>query len=124
MDIYCSGSILLFYLLGLFQADNKGETGVMGFPGPRVSTDTYRHFFSHLSLLSSLVTEAALNVLGAIWCRWERWNKGMITKTISSLNSEGFFFFRRKVVSLMSGIVFQGDRGDLGPKGQGGLKVR
>lgn len=47
----------------------------------------------------------------------------MITKTISSLNSEGVFF-RRKVVSLMPGIVFQGDLGDLGPKGQGGLKVR
>lgn len=114
---------MLFYLLGLFQADNKGETGVMGFPGPRVSTDTYRHFFSHLFLLSFLLTEAVLNVLGAIWCRWGRWNKGRITMTISSLNSEGGFF-RRKVVSLMPGIVFQGDLGDLGPKGQGGLKVR
>lgn len=38
-------AILLFFLLGLFQADNKGETGVVGFPGPRVSTDTFRHFF-------------------------------------------------------------------------------
>lgn len=27
-------------------------------------------------------------------------------------------------MSLMPGIVFQGDLGDLGPKGQGGLKVR
>lgn len=45
MDIYCSGSHFAALLLGLFQADNKGEPGVMGFPGPRVSTDTFRHFF-------------------------------------------------------------------------------
>lgn len=30
--------LLIFPFVRLFQADNKGETGVMGFPGPRVST--------------------------------------------------------------------------------------
>lgn len=45
----------------------------------------------------------------------------MITKIISSSNSE---FIRGNVMSLMPGIVFQGDLGDLGPKGYGGVKVR
>ena len=37
----CSSSLLF----GLFQATNKGETGVMGFPGPRVSTHSFLHIF-------------------------------------------------------------------------------
>lgn len=52
-------SVLLLTMSGLFQADNKGETGVMGFPGPRVSTDTFRQF-SPLSWSWCLLTGAVL----------------------------------------------------------------
>lgn len=73
------GYLLFWQLLtvspvGLFQADNKGETGVMGFPGLRVSIDT----FPQLSSSSFLLTEAVLNVLGATWCRGKPRNKGTI----------------------------------------------
>lgn len=89
----------------------------MGFSGSRVSIDT----FPQLSSSSFLLTEAVLNVLGATWCRGKPRHKGTIRiRIISSLNSE---FIRWNIMSFTLGIIFQGDHGETGPTGQGGLKV-
>ena len=41
-----SNSFVCLSFVHIFQADNKGETGIMGFPGLRVSTDTFVHMSS------------------------------------------------------------------------------
>lgn len=127
-DHSCNHSLLIITnfsancVIGLFQADNKGETGLMGYPGPRVSMVTFSIVF--------FLTLSFLHVLHCYFCLDACCRAKVVQMDIQEerFGDSILFSHGRKLKNFMFWLVvktpFQGEPGDPGQKGKHGPKVR